>query len=107
MSLVCIYEEKLLKDIEKLLKKPIEAMTLAGFEPDPTVKAEPIQLRSEGHRPSGRNRSTTNPGKPRKPTEQKGQKSTHTPRTNAHHGARKQEQGQSKMRSRPQAPTSR
>lgn len=107
VSLVCIDEEKLLKDIEKLLKKPIEAMTLAGFEPDPTVKAEPIQLRSEGHRPSGRNRSTTNPGKQRKPTEQKGQKSTHTPRTNAHHGARKQEQGQSKMRSRPQAPTSR
>ena len=107
VSLVCIDEEKLLKDIEKLLKKPIEAMTLAGFEPDPTVKAEPIQLRSEGHRPSGRNRSTTNPGKQRKPTEQKGQKSTPPPRTNAHHGARKQEQGQSKMRSRPQAPTSR
>lgn len=107
VSLVCIDEAKLLKDIEKLLKKPIEAITMAGFEPDPTVKAEPIQLRTEGHRPSGRNRPAANSGKPRKPTEQKGQKSTPGSRANAHHGARKQEQGQGKMRSRTQAPTSR
>ena len=105
ISLVCVDEEKLLKDIEKLLKKPIETDTLAGFEPDPTVKAEPIQLRSEGHRPSGRNRPATSPGKPRKPAEQKGQKSSPTHRTNTQQGVRKQEQG--KARSRPQAPTSR
>ncbi|MCZ7655350.1 MAG: hypothetical protein M5R42_15335 [Rhodocyclaceae bacterium] len=35
MSLVCIDEHGLLRDIERLLKKPIEKMVLPGFEPDP------------------------------------------------------------------------
>ncbi|WP_322928782.1 ATP-dependent RNA helicase RhlE [Providencia huashanensis] len=43
VSLVCIDEAKLLKDIEKLLKKPIPRMSVEGYEPDPSIKAEPIQ----------------------------------------------------------------
>lgn len=43
VSLVCIDEQKLLKDIERLLKKEIPKATIAGFEPDPTIKAEPIE----------------------------------------------------------------
>ncbi|EJD6583077.1 ATP-dependent RNA helicase RhlE [Providencia rettgeri] len=43
VSLVCIDEAKLLKDIEKLLKKPIPRMSVEGYEPDSSIKAEPIQ----------------------------------------------------------------
>lgn len=43
VSLVCIDEAKLLKDIEKLLKKSIPLMAIDGYEPDPSIKAEPIQ----------------------------------------------------------------
>ncbi|MEY0573709.1 ATP-dependent RNA helicase RhlE [Providencia alcalifaciens] len=43
VSLVCIDEAKLLKDIEKLLKKLIPRMSVEGYEPDPSIKAEPIQ----------------------------------------------------------------
>lgn len=42
VSLVCIDEHKLLKDIEKLLKKPLNKVIIPGFEPDPSIKAEPI-----------------------------------------------------------------
>ncbi len=42
-SLVCIDEHKLLRDIERLLKKDIDKRVLAGFEPDPRIRAEPIQ----------------------------------------------------------------
>ncbi|MBU0752826.1 MAG: DEAD/DEAH box helicase [Gammaproteobacteria bacterium] len=41
-SLVCIDEFKLLRDIERLLKREIEKRVLPGFEPDPRIKAEPI-----------------------------------------------------------------
>jgi len=42
-SLVCIDEHKLLRDIERVLGKEIEKRVLPGFEPDPKIKAEPIQ----------------------------------------------------------------
>jgi ATP-dependent RNA helicase RhlE len=43
VSLVCVDEHKLLADIERLLKKTIPNVTLDGYEPDPDIKAEPIQ----------------------------------------------------------------
>jgi ATP-dependent RNA helicase RhlE len=43
VSLVCIDEHKLLKDIERLLKREIPKQVLPGYEPDPSIKAEPIQ----------------------------------------------------------------
>ena len=43
LSLVCVDEHKLLRDIERLLKKEIPRIALEGFEPDPSIKAEPIQ----------------------------------------------------------------
>ncbi|MEW8028450.1 MAG: DEAD/DEAH box helicase [Candidatus Thiodiazotropha sp.] len=49
VSLVCVDEHKLLKDIERLLKRKIPEIVLAGYEPDPNVKAEPIQKRGKGH----------------------------------------------------------
>lgn len=42
LSLVCIDEHKLLKDIVKLLKREIPKVVIPGFEPDPNIKAEPI-----------------------------------------------------------------
>ncbi|PWW39434.1 ATP-dependent RNA helicase RhlE [Idiomarina loihiensis] len=42
-SLVCIDEHKLLRDIEKLTKNDIPKEVIPGFEPDPSIKAEPIQ----------------------------------------------------------------
>jgi ATP-dependent RNA helicase RhlE len=42
-SLVCVDEHKLLKDIERLLKRDLPKDVITGYEPDPTIKAEPIQ----------------------------------------------------------------
>jgi ATP-dependent RNA helicase RhlE len=41
-SLVCIDEHKLLRDIERLIKREIPVVQVPGFEPDPRIKAEPI-----------------------------------------------------------------
>jgi ATP-dependent RNA helicase RhlE len=43
ISLVCVDERKLLTDIEKLLKRSLPKEIVDGFEPDPRVRAEPIQ----------------------------------------------------------------
>jgi len=42
VSLVCIDEHELLRDIERLLKMQIPKVTIAGYEPDPSIKAQPI-----------------------------------------------------------------
>ena len=42
LSLVCVDEHKLLRDIERLLKREIPRLAIAGYEPDPSIKAEPI-----------------------------------------------------------------
>ena len=42
VSLVCVDEHKLLRDIERLVKTDLPQVVLPGFEPDPSIKAEPI-----------------------------------------------------------------
>jgi ATP-dependent RNA helicase RhlE len=69
ISLVCIDEQKLLKDIEQLLKRELKKEFVPGYEVDKRIRAEPLQKgrpqkrkpRNAGSpsRPSGRNR----PGK--------------------------------------------
>ncbi len=54
-SLVCIDENKLLRDIERVLKREIEKRVMPGFEPDPRIKAEPI-MKPRGS--GGRNAAT-------------------------------------------------
>ena len=50
MSLVCIDELKLLKDIERLIKSEIPKSIIEGYDPDPSIKAEPIRNGSNrGH----------------------------------------------------------
>jgi len=43
LSLVCVDEADYLKGIEKLINKKLESRIIEGFEPDPSIKAEPIQ----------------------------------------------------------------
>ncbi|KOC92872.1 ATP-dependent RNA helicase RhlE [Winslowiella iniecta] len=43
LSLVCVDEHKLLRDIERVLKREIPRIAIDGYEPDPSIKAEPIQ----------------------------------------------------------------
>ncbi|MFP1738358.1 ATP-dependent RNA helicase RhlE [Lonsdalea quercina] len=50
LSLVCVDEHKLLRDIERLLKREIPRMAVPGYEPDPTIKADPIQNGRQGGR---------------------------------------------------------
>ncbi|WP_241581130.1 ATP-dependent RNA helicase RhlE [Rosenbergiella nectarea] len=54
LSLVCVDEHKLLRDIEKLLKKEVPRLAIPGYEPDPSIKAEPIQNGRQGGRGAGR-----------------------------------------------------
>jgi ATP-dependent RNA helicase RhlE len=71
ISLVCIDEHQMLRDIEKLLDQRLEQVVLAGYEPDPSIKAEPIKTgRSNGrpqNRPNNRpgSRSNNRPGQSR------------------------------------------
>jgi ATP-dependent RNA helicase RhlE len=81
VSLVCIDELGLLKDIERLIKREIPKVMIENYEPDPTIKAEPINkgngkkqqpsgrkpsekksaARHKQPRPSGKNRSNNQP----------------------------------------------
>jgi len=60
MSLVCVDEHKLLKDIERLMKRDIPQEIIDGFTPDPTIKAEPIQNGRNGGRGGQRGRGGNN-----------------------------------------------
>jgi ATP-dependent RNA helicase RhlE len=55
VSLVCIDEAPLMRDIEKLLRHTVPVELVPGFEPDRSIRAEPIRLRSGGiaGRPAG------------------------------------------------------
>ncbi|HSV18494.1 MAG TPA: DEAD/DEAH box helicase [Casimicrobiaceae bacterium] len=55
ISLVCIDEHVFLRDIERLLKRPIERKIIAGFEPDPAAVAQPVfaSRGRAGQAPSG------------------------------------------------------
>ncbi|HET6819072.1 MAG TPA: DEAD/DEAH box helicase [Candidatus Limnocylindria bacterium] len=53
ISLVCVDEMPLLRDIERLLGAPIPSQVIAGFEPDRSIRAQPIRLRT-GNAAAGR-----------------------------------------------------
>ncbi|MES9905780.1 MAG: DEAD/DEAH box helicase [Sedimenticola sp.] len=78
LSLVCVDEEKLLRDIERLLKRSIPKVVFDDYKPDPSIKAEPIQNgrggrssnRSDQQRPK-RARSGGGGGRSRQPVARK------------------------------------
>jgi ATP-dependent RNA helicase RhlE len=72
VSLVCVDEHQMLKDIEKLIKQTLPRQVIPGFEPDLNAKAQPIQLRSgapghggRGGRPGGGGGAGRGQGAPR------------------------------------------
>jgi len=72
VSLVCVDEKRLLSDIERLIKRDLPSKIIAGFEPDPRIKAEPIingrsgggGQRGAGGRGAGSGRGQPGGGKP-------------------------------------------
>ncbi len=64
MSLVCVDEHKLLRDIERLLKTDIRKQIIEGYEPDPSIRAEPIQNGRRG-KPAGPRGGARKSGGPR------------------------------------------
>jgi ATP-dependent RNA helicase RhlE len=49
VSLVCVDEGPLLREIERLLRMPIQKEVIEGFEPNRDIRPEPIRLRSGQH----------------------------------------------------------
>jgi ATP-dependent RNA helicase RhlE len=49
LSLVCVDEHTHLADIERLLKRPIERVIVPGYEPDPSIRPEPIKRGGGGN----------------------------------------------------------
>jgi ATP-dependent RNA helicase RhlE len=60
ISLVCVDEQGLLGEIESLLRRRIPSEVIPGFEPDRTIRPEPIRQRSQG----GAARGAGNRGRP-------------------------------------------
>lgn len=98
VSLVCVDEDKFLREIEKLIKRDIKKEVLAGFEPDPTIKAEPIVLGrnmtlGRGNNGGGRNTSGNkgSNGRPALGAKPKPKNGGHTPAKNGNQPGAKNE----------------
>jgi ATP-dependent RNA helicase RhlE len=83
VSLVCVDEQKLLNDIERLLKGEIEKKVIPGYEPDPRIKAEPVQI-GRSQRPTGQ----------RKGARSGARKKRRTGAPNHHRGQRQRSSGE-------------
>ncbi|MHB8741925.1 MAG: DEAD/DEAH box helicase [Sulfuricaulis sp.] len=57
LSLVCVDERDYLRDIERLLNRDIPKVVIPGFEPDLSIKAEPIS-HGRGQRGAGRSQGS-------------------------------------------------
>jgi len=57
VSLVCIDEDKLLAGIERLTGNSIQRVSVEGFEPDPSIRAEPIRQGGGRRDGGGQNRA--------------------------------------------------
>lgn len=66
VSLVCIDEHQLLRDIERLLKCKLPQVTIKGYEPDPSIPAQPI-LNGGGARQNNRRAPSEAKKSPSKP----------------------------------------
>ncbi len=56
ISLVCVDEHSYLREIEKLIKCKIPKLIIPGYEPDPSIRAQPIQ---KSHIPRSSHKATT------------------------------------------------
>jgi len=67
ISLVCVDEHKLLQDIERLIKRSLPRVAIPGYEPDPSIRPEPIVNGRGAHgggRQAGRGGAGQRPGRP-------------------------------------------
>ncbi len=82
VSLVCIDEAGLLKDIERLLKCKIPKEIIPGYEVDSSIKAEPIKnghgSRKQGNRGSQPGNRKREHKRPRRPSNRGRSKSQHS-----------------------------
>jgi ATP-dependent RNA helicase RhlE len=83
VSLVCVDEHKLLRDIERLLKREIPKVVLEGYEPDPSIPAEPIRNGRNGNVGSQQRRIEQNRGR----NEPSARKSAHGGRKDSESGS--------------------
>jgi len=81
ISLVCVDEHAFLRDIERLLRKPIRREVIAGFEPDPNARPQPILQRQGRNQPQPRATATPR-GSSHAPSRHR------TPQPHASHSAR-------------------
>lgn len=114
VSLVCVDEHKLLRDIERLLKAEVPRVEIAGFEPDPSIKAEPIETGRGGRgnsRGAGRGRGQSSRGNSGERTENSANNAnrrtrSRTNRDNAGNSGSRAEGAPSEGRSRNSKPKS-
>lgn len=71
LSLVCIDEADCLKGIEKLIKKSIPSRVVEGYEPDPTIKAQPI-MQGRGGRGNSQKPRSNDSGRPKNRGDERG-----------------------------------
>jgi len=84
VSLVCVDEYDYLKGIEKLINRKLDRNIIEGFEPDPSIKAEPIQQGRGG----GGGRGNAQRSKPQGQKPQGGNREPRTRENRTHHGER-------------------
>lgn len=71
LSLVCVDEADYLRGIEKLINKKLDARIIEGYEPDPSIKAEPIQRGRGGSGGGGGGNRGGNSGGGAKPAQKR------------------------------------
>jgi ATP-dependent RNA helicase RhlE len=67
VSLVCVDEHRLLRDIERLLKREVPKVIQPGYAPDPSIPAEPIPNGRSGPRPARANARASDQGRRSRP----------------------------------------
>lgn len=97
VSLVCVDEHKLLRDIERLLGRRIHNEVLDGYAPDPSIAAEPIQ---NGRGGAGRPSDRGTPGRQRNATPDKRAAKARPKSRDSGPGAAKRKGGQASPRPR-------
>jgi len=81
VSLVCVDEHKLLRDIERLLKREIPKVVLDGYEPDPAIRAEPIRNGRGGNGGSQPRKQAKGHGRSRSSSAGRSEDGRHQPRS--------------------------
>ncbi|MEW5010447.1 MAG: helicase-related protein, partial [Cycloclasticus sp.] len=83
MSLVCVDELKLLKGIERLINSDIPKVTFEGYEPDPSIKPEPIRNGRNNPRPQKKSPRSNNSSARNRPSSKPAERSSRSKSSNS------------------------